>query len=779
MSIPNFFDLTDGADAIDKVLHNFIEVLADAASEDKAIFIEDVDGELKYIARLIDRTDLSNGTIDGEDNQILLSDGSGWAKNSGLLYQESSVDFFEDTRFSPTLVTPTYFSVKGRGWFDITILQFIVTEIGEDSETVLYDMSTDDNLDGILTGTNEFLTGVPDGERTLADSFVIDTTNHTILLDSLSGSIGQIGIKNSIFDSSKRYRIEISTSRNSCDFYCGNTIIDSGGVFLFDTAVSASKIRTLYSPNNSIDKQFIIKNGDSLDNSYYFTMSGTSRFTLHDNSKADITKGATLFMHGAATLEIDDGENRYTGPAAGSSSSSIAALRLHDKAVFDMSQGAWLKMAGTSSFIVEGTSFFKLGPDNNYSPYFGLGGGAVFLINADYGSANKASAMVLNPDGLIYISDGGSGADSSNRPDVDYSALGRNPSTMAPANHHSTSIKISGETYLNIDTESGASTYIKISGDNNPTSQVSNSQVCLILTGNVFNQMSGNAHSEMHDSSKFIMRGVKTEPYWYGAPAWVAEPVEQGTGLTPLSNGPILGMYGKSVVTIGSFKDGEKSLTKNIRSIIVDPDATEAPTSYETLSETGKQAVFNLVSSPENTITGATITSTTVNPDGGFNVRIGRVSYTQHPVLETEDFSGTRTSLTYTDQYTTETPATVADLTEQSKQQVISALGFSRFVTNVVFTGGAITRNGNSFTISNLTYTCTAIPATYHLPKQEDYPYVEILDNAQLKLFNNANLTLEDDFTIQAGSNGIVFSDGANSESFTIEELTALKALLI
>lgn len=565
---------------------------------------------------------------------------------------------------------------------------------------------------------------------------------------------------------------------------------------------------------------------------YHFAISDTSRLTvhgdskvditgnpevfIHDNSKVHITGGASIFIHDKCTFSMDNAgsHNPYTGPVRGYSSDFGApTFNMHDMAVCTMAKGSLLNLNDTAAIVAQGNSCLSMSDTSthilsgnsaivmqqgnflggsSYSPAIIMQGGATIVMNSR--DEDYAPAFILDPNKFTFMSDGGGGNSYDNSlenntihnitpiniahvSNTRWDSVNRGMN-LTPANR-STSIEVADETYINIDAADGeASTYIRIGGAP-VTGNTNASQLQLILTGNIFQQMSGNAHSEMHDSSKFIMRGVKTEPYWYGAPAWVAEPVEQGTGLTPLSNGPILGMYGKSVVTIGSFKDGEKSLTKYIDSIIVDPDATEAPTSYETLSETGKQAIFNLVSSPENTITGATITSTTVNPDGGFNVCIGTVSYTQYPVLETEDFSGTRTSLTYIDQYTTETPATVADLTEQSKQQVISALDFSRFVTNVVFTGGAITRNGVSFTISNLTYTCTAIPATYHLPKQEDYPYVEILDNAQLKLFNNASLTLEDDFTIQAGSNGIVFSDGMNSESFTIEELTALKALLI
>lgn len=782
MSIPNFFDLTDEAQSIDKVLHDFIEVISDVDSENKAVFIENTNGELKYIARLIDRTDLINGTIAGENNQFLLSDGEGWAKSSGLLYQESSVDFFDDPRFSTESATPTYFSVKAPSNLNTTFLQIIVTEIGANSEeTVLYDMSTDENLSDILTGTNEYLTGIPREGETLENCFIINTVDHTIVSNRASCAIG---IQSSLFDSSKRYRIEISTSSNDCIFYCCGVVIkNEASSLVFDTAtISALKIKTLFSPEDSIDGQFVIKKGNSINDSYYFTMSGTTRFTMHDNSKMDITKGATVFLHGSTTLQLDDGLGAYTGPVAHSSYYSDSGIFLHDKAIIDMSQGSWLKINGAAAInmtsagslkisdnakeILEGDSVLKLSPDNGYSPYFSLGGGAIFVMNADRDFANKASAMFLEPDGLTYISDGASGVTESYAPNVDYSSLNREPETMFPGNK-STAIKIAGETYIDIDTESGASTYIKISGDNNSSSsQQYNSQACLILTGNIFQQMSGNAHSEMHNDSKFIMRGTKTTPYWKGE-GYISEPVQQGV------NGPILGMYGKPTVTIGSYSDEVLELSVYINKTITDPDITAAPSSYEDLSEAGKAIVFGYVSGPENTVTSITINSSVANPNGGYDIAIGTVYYSQHPVTITTPYSGTRNSVTYSEAGTA--PASFEEISAESLEKIKVLLGFTSCVSDLVLTGGTIGPvNSNYFgttvTVENLTYTCTANPASFLLPKQEDNPRVAIL--------NNADVLISDSFSITANQDGISFSDGTNSESFTIAELTALKALL-
>lgn len=93
--------------------------------------------------------------------------------------------------------------------------------------------------------------------------------------------------------------------------------------------------------------------------------------------------------------------------------------------------------------------------------------------------------------------------------------------------------KIANETMIVIDaqTDRGAN-YIRI-GAEDKTLQ-------LLLLGNIFQQMTGNAHSEIHDNSKFIMRGPSEVP-------WVGE--DNGhcgeNWITPIkpTNSPVLGLY--------------------------------------------------------------------------------------------------------------------------------------------------------------------------------------------------------------------------------------------
>ena len=65
-----------------------------------------------------------------------------------------------------------------------------------------------------------------------------------------------------------------------------------------------------------------------------------------------------------------------------------------------------------------------------------------------------------------------------------------------------------------------------------------------------------------------------------------------------------------------------------------------------------------------------------------------------------------------------------------------------------------------------------------HLEKKENSPYIEIIENSELKLGDNAKIDITDNFSISTTEEGFVFSDGADTVSFTISELQRLKLLL-
>ena len=65
-----------------------------------------------------------------------------------------------------------------------------------------------------------------------------------------------------------------------------------------------------------------------------------------------------------------------------------------------------------------------------------------------------------------------------------------------------------------------------------------------------------------------------------------------------------------------------------------------------------------------------------------------------------------------------------------------------------------------------------------HLEKKENSPYIEIIENSELKLSDNAKIDITDNFSISTTEEGFVFSDGTDTVSFTISELQRLKILL-
>lgn len=62
--------------------------------------------------------------------------------------------------------------------------------------------------------------------------------------------------------------------------------------------------------------------------------------------------------------------------------------------------------------------------------------------------------------------------------------------------------------------------------------------------------------------------------------------------------------------------------------------------------------------------------------------------------------------------------------------------------------------------------------------KVENSPLVQIIENSQVKLSGSSQIELTDNFTIKTGDNGFEFSDGTNTETLTVAEITQLKALL-
>ena len=538
-----------------------------------------------------------------------------------------------------------------------------------------------------------------------------------------------------------------------------------------------------FSNNNDWDDiRFTLSDGAKAD------ITGTSQLYLHDDSKLHVDHDSTLFFHkGLVSLDgYGDGElsqtydykahdrpeGRCTDNGPNLFFHDYAFLNMCNDATFEMKDNSYLNLAGngwldvnSSTIHLSNHSGIKL--DN--MAVLDLSTRSTLKMNYDGYPDGPAPAIICDPDGFTYISKGSYG--NSNTDNEIYSGIesalfrtdpvGRDPQSMVPSNKD-TSIQIQGETIVTIDSDQYSSTYIRISGDKNNTTTGDNPQACIILTGNIFQQMSGNSHMEMHDDSKLIMRGSNPykEPDFYGN---YPSPVEQG------NNGPIVGLYSNPTITIGSINKNPKTVNYNVNVTIYDEDATSEITTYEDFSESGKQKIFNVISNPEITqINSCTIVSCTKNETNGYNVVLSCINYNIEPreqSLGTTTFSGTRTPFSYDCKNITGKPTSVLELTKDDINLIIEQLGFSTRISDIQITGGTIKSIKYYFKlvvldIENLTYTCTINPYILHLPKKENNPYIEILNNSQIIMSGDAK--------VEADSNNLKFNDQCVAFNYVI-----------
>lgn len=749
--------------------------------------------------------------IPGELNQFILSDGNYWAKNSGLVYTELHKSVYES--FPPASLS---ISIKPNSTTDFgRITRLLIRKINEDgSEDIIYNLSTDTNLSSLLTGLHPYLyITAPEGKEP-ADICSID--NNTIILDHgtylgygsyLNGELHTIPR----LSSDDRYIIE-TTSSGETDFYINSTkVITNTNKTRYDDLIVSLDTSKYFSEKGILDlgeglsNQFVIREGDnsSIDNGYYFAISDRSRLTLHNEAKADITGTSQLYLHDNSKLHVDhdsrlffhkgyvsldgygDGDPSFSqtydysahGRPEGRCTDNGPNLFFHDYAFLNMCNDARFEMKDNSYLNLVGNGWLDVNSStihlNNHSgikldnmAVLDLSARSTLKMNYD-GTDGPAPAIICDPDGFTYISKGSYGnsnTSNDNYPSI-YSYLfrmnpvRRSPQSMVPGNED-TSIQIHGETIVTIDSDQYSSTFIKISGDKNDTTTGDNPQACIILTGNIFQQMSGNSHMEMHDDSKLIMRGSNPykEPDFYGN---YPSPVEQG------NNGPIVGLYSNPTITIGSINKNPKTVNYNVNITIHDEDATSEITTYEDFSESGKQKIFNVISNPEITqINSCTIVSCTKNETNGYNVVLSRINYNIEPreqSLGTTTFSGTRTPFSYTDKNITGNPTSVLELTEDSINLIIEQLGFSKRISDIQITGGTIKYINTYYErvgIENLTYTCTINPYILHLPKKENNPYIEILNNSQIIMSGDAK--------VEADSNNLKFNDQCVAFNYVI-----------
>lgn len=310
----------------------------------------------------------------------------------------------------------------------------------------------------------------------------------------------------------------------------------------------------------SDDKPFTIKLGDGAGDGASFNLSdkaiisasGTGRFTVHDNSCLDVTKGSQVYFHGKTQFSMDDGrdvngnpdprsvrtypnqlENEFDGSlfimhdhssicmnGAGTilmskngklqidggvvAVQNNAALRLQDDCTIDVSDHVQIGLSGGAKFLLNGEPGSDSRSTNDFHPTFTMNLNSYFSMN-NKPNEQYGPALICDPNGFYYNSKCFDGSD------IKLEDLNRNQQTI-------------------IDIKQKSKVFV---GSDN----------C-----NVFIQYTGNSHQELHDNSRLIMRGPNAKPW---IDMWEDEATSSNWA-TPVKNaeGPTFGMYGKPTVVI-------------------------------------------------------------------------------------------------------------------------------------------------------------------------------------------------------------------------------------
>jgi len=481
----------------------------------------------------------------------------------------------------------------------------------------------------------------------------------------------------------------------------------------------------------------------------------STRIHVFDGAKIDIDGGLKrggngapeVFLHGDVKIHIDDGADsneKYTGVNGVMGDVNGSILHMHDKSFLSMNKGSSIiasNMAQANfysgffamqsedlsdlsdfsrqpTFVMNDGSAFYLngGPragQHLYHPFFELNGGSTIIFNAsdidDEGGGTEYDPLLLaDPTGFTFIGQGSEGAKAGSTPadkspelPYDNTKPFGSKSFLVPSNKNPR-IKISDETMIMIDAaQGGGANWIKIGADNDGLIEVS-------LTGNIFQQMEHNAHSEMHHNSKFIMRGLSSEHPWEEDGIWI--PSTDSTHLNqdwtrpihPIEqDSPVLGMYDVSqFIMRGVWNNTEPNW--KLGSLEIDTDRTTAPTSFSELTIDEKDQICKSLNAVE--------------------------------IQESENDDNKTT----------------------------------------------FSVSSGKLWITNIEYHTKPLNWQEHLNKIEDQPVVEIIENADVRIYGNSELKLTN-YSIIADSNGFTFKDNSsNAEgiTFSMEDLNKLKQLL-
>lgn len=475
-----------------------------------------------------------------------------------------------------------------------------------------------------------------------------------------------------------------------------------------------------------------------------------TRVHIFDGAKVDLDGGRSygkygspeVYMHGNVKIHIGDGRNlgpnfdlNYTGNNPIGNWIKTPTVHMYDKAYLSMNQGSSIVASNTAQ-----ANFFagvfrmetaKNPTDYVYSPCFSMTGRSSVLMNGDeidgqpgpclcmngrghivFNAKNPANGsgwsmldpyLLAEPTSFIFIGQGSSGTESGGtltQTPCEIKKYFGGKSSLSPANKNP-QIKIANESMIVIDTADNGANWIKISAGEDKLIE-------LVLTGNIFQQMSGNAHSEIHDDSKLIMRGPLSED----KKAWEDGLGEQDNGhcgrdwrrpILP-DNSPVFGMYD--------------------------------------ISQFAMRGVWDL-----------------------------------------DNIWNTRTTTFYISDWDTtlSTPKSMAEIPQEYLQQLAN-YNMNKVRDLVDENGNILTQftvSGTTLEIYNFEY--STMPANWneHIQKIEDQPVVEIIENADVRIYGNSELKLTN-YSIIANSEGFTFKDNntGDYEIFSMENLKQLKKLL-
>lgn len=276
--------------------------------------------------------------------------------------------------------------------------------------------------------------------------------------------------------------------------------------------------------------------------------------------------------------------------------------------------------------------------------------------------------------------------------------------------------RIANESMIVVDTSSGSgANYIRIGA--------ADKLLQIIKMGNIFEQMTGNAHSEMHDNSCFIMRGKTTTVPWAEGmrPSTYTKTHLDKTWRRPIEteDSPLLSLYDSSqFIMRGRWNYSKDFSIYSNTFTFIDTEISEPPTSIASMAEGTKEKFFNTLN--ESSFSG--------------------YGYSRYNNLR--------------DAYDVET---------------------GELLTTIITTENA--DGGFSISVSNFEYNDVPEGWSESLKKIEGQSLLEVVEDAEVRISGNSILKMND-FNIEATSEGISFGDGTEKVTFSIEELKKLKTFL-